>query len=99
MLIKKPSNLIIITPLIAILISGCSESTTESASNSNNSIATTAASAGSVPSEPSVQSLNGAQNPAAETPAKPIDLSPGKLPGMGMTQPGLMPGHVTASPH
>lgn len=94
MLKMKNYLLILLGVALARLISACSPSSSESPQQTDTSAVTT------MPSQDAGgQAASSVKKPlAGATPAQPLDLSPGKLPGAGVAQPGLMPGHVTVSP-
>jgi hypothetical protein len=99
MLIKKR----IISSVIAIevigLISACSQSSSESQLQTDKSVVTTTSTIDTSPGGLVVPPSSLARNPLiGEQTTQVLNLSPGKLPGAGVAQPGLMPGHVTLSP-
>jgi hypothetical protein len=93
--LKMKNHLLVLHGVVLLsLISACSPSPTESPQQTDKSaVATMPALAA-----PAQDASSTEKTPAGANPAQTLDLSPGQLPGAGVAQPGLMPGHVTKSP-
>lgn len=93
--LKMKNHLLVLYGVALLgLISACSPSPTESPQQTDKSAVT------SMPTlvAPAQGASSTEKPPAGANPAQALDLSPGQLPGAGVAQPGLMPGHVTKSP-